>query len=82
MRADQAALVKRLIPLLERQHVESLTVFPYRRPGEPEYWLAFLHVAGARHAIGTPDLRNLGLDEQLADLLRQLSAFALDVPPL
>ena len=81
MPAGQAALVESLIPLLERQHVDSLSVFPYCRPGEPQYWLAFLHVAGERHAIGTPDLRHLGIEEQLEDLLRQLRAFAVDVPP-
>lgn len=76
--SDQAALVENLLPLLEREHVESLAVFPYGRPGEPQYWLAYLFVAGARHVVGTPDLRDLPLDNQLEDLLHQLRMFQGD----
>ena len=75
MPSEQAALVENLLPLLERESVERLAVFPYRRPGEPQYWLAYLFVAGARHVVGTPDVRDLPLEDQLEDLLRQLRNF-------
>lgn len=72
---DQASLVETLLPLLEREHVKELAVFTHSRPGEPQYWLAYLFVGGARHVVGTPDLRDLPLEEQLEDLLCQLRAF-------
>jgi hypothetical protein len=75
MPSDQAALVETLLLLLERERVERLAVFPYCRPGESQYWLAYLFVAGARQVVGTPDLRDLPLEEQLEDLLCQLRAF-------
>ena len=48
MPSEQAALVENLLPLLERESVERLAVFPYRRPGEPQYWLAYLFVGSVR----------------------------------
>ena len=78
MPPDQAVLVETLLPFLERERVEALAVFPYNRPGEQEYWLAYLIVAGARHVVGTPDLRELLLEDQLEDLLHQLRNFQAD----
>lgn len=75
MPANSQARVEALLPTLESEHVDSLAVFPYCRPGEPQYWLAYLFVAGARHVVGTPDVRDLSLEDQLEDLLRQLRAF-------
>ena len=78
MPPDQAVLVETLLPFLERERVEELAVFPYNRPGETEYWLAYLLVAGSRHVVGTPDLRDQPLKDQLEDLLHQLRNFQAD----
>ena len=73
---ELSARIKELLPALEAQHVSSLSVFSYHRPGEPEFWLAYLYVDGSRHVAGTPDLRHLPLADQAEDLLRQLAGFA------
>lgn len=75
MANELKAPVEALVSSLEHQHVDRMTVFSYRRPGEPPYWLAYLFIAGARHVVGTPDLRHRTLAEQLDDLVRQLSEF-------
>lgn len=69
------ARVEALAPALERRRVGRMSVFSYGRPGEPQYWLAYLFIAGARHVVGTPDLRHLTLEAQLEDLFRQLEEF-------
>lgn len=76
MPQELKARVEALVPGLERRRVGRMSVFSYGRPGEPPYWLAYLFVDGARHVLGTPDLRNCSLTEQLDDLLRQLSVFS------
>jgi hypothetical protein len=68
-----------LLPRLAGQGVERLVVFSYRRPGEAEFWTAYLFVDGKRHSLGTPDLLALPLDAQVLDLVRQLETFR--VPP-
>lgn len=62
------------IPLAAKG-VQRLEVFPYSRPGEPSFWTAFLFVEGRRHCVGTPDLLNRPLADQLLDLVQQLDAF-------
>lgn len=75
MPLELKARVEALAAALERRRVGRMSVFSYGRPGEPTYWLAYLFVEGARHVLGTPDLRHRPLEEQLDDLLQQLSKF-------
>lgn len=73
-----AELRPTLEPLLSKlagQGVERLVVFSYNRPGEPEFWTAYLFVDGKRHSLGTPDLLHFPLEGQVPELLRQLAAF-------
>jgi hypothetical protein len=77
-----AELRPTLEPLLSKlagQGVERLVVFSYSRPGEPQFWTAYLFIEGKRHSLGTPDLLTLPLDAQVLDLVRQLETFR--VPP-
>lgn len=64
-----------LLPRLAGQGVERLVVFSYRRPGEAEFWTAYLFVDGKRHSLGTPDLLSLPLDAQVPELVRRLESF-------
>lgn len=73
--AELTPALQPLLPRLAAQGVERLVVFSYCRPGEPEFWLAYLFVYGKRHSLGTPDLLALPLEEQLPDLVRQLEGF-------
>jgi hypothetical protein len=73
-----AELRSTLEPLLSRlagQGVERLVVFSYCRPGERQFWTAYLFVAGKRHSLGTPDVLSLSLDAQVLELVRRLEAF-------
>lgn len=66
-----------LLPKLAEHHVCKVEVFADRRPGEPPFWVCFLFRHGRRHSLGTTELRDLPLDDQVPDLLRQLQAFDL-----
>jgi len=76
---DLVSPVAALLPALAGKGVRRLEVFSYGRPGEPPYWLAFIFDSEGRHAVGTPDLRQLPLDGQLPGLLEQLLAWC-DLP--
>ncbi|ANH66623.1 hypothetical protein [Mitsuaria sp. 7] len=60
---------------LKGQGVSHLEVFPFHRPGERDYWLAFAFVASERHTLGTSDLRHQTLQRQLTGLASQLAEF-------
>lgn len=65
-----------LLPKLAEQHFRKVEVFSDRRPGERPFWVCFLFRDGRRYSLGTPDIRDLSLADQVPDLLRQLEAFA------
>jgi hypothetical protein len=73
--AELVAALQPLLPRLAGQGVERLVVFSYSRPGEPQFWMAYLFVEGKRHSLGTPDLLALPLEGQAPDLVRQLKEF-------
>ncbi len=73
---ELSARIRELLPTLEALGVSGLRVSSYHRPGEPEFWLAYLYVGGMRHDICTQELRHLPLAEQAEDLLRQLAGFS------
>lgn len=77
--AELRTTLEPLLSKLAGQGVERLVVFSYNRPGERQFWTAYLFVAGKRHSLGTPDLLHLPLEGQVPDLLGQLEVFK--VPP-
>lgn len=79
--AELRGTLEPFLPRLAGQGVERLVVFSYCGPGEPQFWLAYLFVDGQRHSLGTPDLRDRLLGEQLLDLVRQLEQFDPTRPP-
>jgi len=64
-----------LLPGLVAKGARRVEVFSYARLGEPPYWLAFIFDDGERHVVGTPDLRNVPLTDQVADLVLQLTGW-------
>lgn len=67
----------KVLPWLVEQGVDKVEVFADQRPGESPFWVCFLFRHGRRHSVGTTDLRDLPLADQVPDLLRQLEAFDL-----
>jgi hypothetical protein len=54
----------------------SVSIGPWRRPGEADYLVALVYDGqGKRHGLATPELRNLSMSKQAADLARQLREF-------
>lgn len=66
--------LEKVLPTLETLGCTLLVVGSTRRPGEPEYLFALVHLPGRRHGFGTPELRGLPLREQEHDFLQQLRA--------
>lgn len=64
-----------VLPRLAKERVSKLHAFADSRPGEPPFWCCFLFVDGRRHSVGTPDLRELPLADQVPNLLHQLRQF-------
>ncbi len=62
-----------LFPKLVANGARRVEVFSYGRPGESSFWLAFLITDKGRDTAGTADLRHLRLEEQVPELLEQLS---------
>jgi len=73
--AELAPEVSALFPGLVQRGAQRVSVFDYRRTGEPPYWLAFIITSEGRHGVGTPDLRDMSLADQAPDLLRQLAGW-------
>ena len=61
-----------------RELVDRVSIGRNHRPGEPEYWIAFVYDnAGKRHGLGTPNLQHLPLAEQAVDLCEQFGVLAV-----
>ena len=52
--------------------VTRISIGASNRPGEPNYWIAFVQLPEKRYGLGTPDLRHLPLEEQAPHLCAQL----------
>jgi hypothetical protein len=75
-------LVSPLLPGLVAKGARRVEVFSNARPDEPPYWLAFIFTAdGRRHAVGTPELRQSPLSDQVASLLHQLENWSPSLTP-
>jgi hypothetical protein len=61
-------------------NARSVSIGPNRRPGDEAYWIALIYdLDGKRHGLGTPQFRNLSLEEQAPNLCQQLRTLAQEL---